>query len=430
MRYLFVVAIAILNSQYAQGADWMKLQSLEARDKSGSYSVVLIQPTVGSIDADNLSAGPFKDKPGIFNLYPSEFKDNKTIQLTRLSFVRRGMLIENDSTWNYLAMIEFGNNLLTGSSRTTENPNPQMTDLSFTYSGFETFKIRFGQFIAPGSHEAMKPVQAMEFLFPTQFALFTLLDWGLETTGDGTASNRPQYPNAGYRDIGVMIFDGFEFENGQQSYAVMVGNGNGISHWKDDGYADIHGRYFWTKKVQTLSSEIVLWGVSGQRKTRNSSSESTHRRERAGIDLKVDWDKWSFEIGHGFANGMIFHGTLGAGQPGVVNGSGQIASFLLLPDETAKGFNFGLGYRIDEKWYLGLRYDQINYGLKESVNERQFDTKTLSLQYKINENKPSRVVFNFESRHAKAPKLDSASAVNTFLSGLGDRATLSYFWFL
>ena len=68
--------------------------------------------------------------------------------------------------------------------------------------------------------------------------------------------------------------------------------------------------------------------------------------------------------------------------------------------------------------------------LNESINERKFSTLTLGTHYKIDPKLPTKILFNYELKDAIAPNLSGSSAVNQFLSGVGDRATVTLFWFL
>ncbi|NQZ17764.1 MAG: hypothetical protein HRT44_00670 [Bdellovibrionales bacterium] len=415
----------------AQAKDWVMLQGTEPNAEIKQRRMLFLQPQFAHTDGTPLAAGPFQGQKGIFNLNGPEFRDESALQIIRAFAMARGNMPGTEGKINYFGMLDFGENLKTGSERSVESPtNLQLADLSVTFNYIPFARLRLGQFLAPDSNETMKAIHVYDYVNYTNFTIFTMLDWNMPSSGDGTTANRPNHSNAGFRDIGLMLFDQFNLGSTSHTYSIMLGNGNGISRWENDDNMDIHMRYrFGWDWSKTCHMEWVLWGVNGGRNMIHNGRTQTFKRQRLGTDLELKLANWRIDVGLAEADGIIFHGTFGAGQPGISNGT-QIASFLTLPEENATGYYAGFNYDLMKQYTFGMRYDQINYGKRVSANERIFDTFTLSTQYKFKPTSPTRLMLNYEFRNAEAPNLADTSPINQFLAGVDDRVSLSLFWFL
>lgn len=426
-----LIFLPFFNTAYAK--DWVMLLGTEPNKEQKQRKMLFLQPQYATtLGSSKLSAGPFEGRKGIFNLNGPEFRDSSSLQIVRAFAMARGNVPKTNGKLSYFGMLDFGKTLMTGSERTTDHStNIQLADLSLTLNNLFISKVRLGQFITPGSNEMMKAVHVYDFINFTNFTLFTMLDWNMPGVGDGTTANRPSRPNSGFRDIGFMLFDKLSLKSTEHTYSIMLGNGNGITRWENDGHLDIHWRYrlAWTI-ADKKKLEFVLWGTEGKRDLDVSGVSTTFKRRRVGSDLELSLSDWRLELGYGHADGVIFHGTFGAGQPGIVSQSGTVASFLTLGDETARGYQIAVNYDYTKQYTFSARYDLINYGLKNAANERIFDTFTLSTQYKFSPTSPTRLVLNYELRNAEAPELPDTHVVNQFLSGVNDRISLNLFWFI
>lgn len=427
---VFLILSASPISSVANAGDWVMLQGTEPAESAELKTLLFLQPSFSYTKGSLLSAGPFKGKKGVFNLNGPDFRSSAEFYNARGFALIRGIVPKTDKKINFFGMVDFGKNLLTGSEKTTGNPrNFQIADISLTFNYLPFFRVRAGQFITPGSNEMMKAIHFYDYINYTNFTVFTMLDWNMPGPGDGTASNRPPFPNAGFRDIGIMIFDTFSIDFSKHTYALMFGQGNGISRFSNDKNIDVHGRYrsyFPFSKEKNL--EFILWGVKGKRKMSSNGAVQTFKRDRYGADLSVKWRNWRTEFSGAYGDGIIFHGTFGAGPPGLRNDKNQIASFLTLPSENAIGGHVSINYDISN-YVIGFRYDILGYGLRENLNGRIFQTLTLSAQYKFAKF-PTRLIFNYEWRQAEAPRLSSTHPVNQFLSNMDNRISLSLFWFI
>lgn len=427
---VFLLLLIALLSSAASAKDWVMLQGTEPAESSQLKTLLFLQPSFSYTKGSLLSAGPFKGEKGIFNLNGPNFRSSAELHNARGLALVRGVVPKTNRKINFFGMVDFGQNLLTGSEKTTKNPkNIQIADVSLTFNYLPFFRIRAGQFITPGSNEMMKAVHVYDYINFTNFTSFTMLDWNMPSAGDGTSSNRPRFSNAGFRDIGIMAFDTFSIYRSKHTYAFMLSQGNGINRFSNDENIDLHGRYrvhFPFSKEKSL--ECILWGVKGQRKLYSEGDIQTFKRKRFGIDLFAKWKNWRTELSGAYADGIIFHGTLGAGPPGLTNNKNQIASFLTLPLENAFGSHVSVTWDISN-YVIGFRYDILNYGMQKNINGRMFKTLTLSAQYKFGKS-PTRLILNYEWRQAEAPRLSDTHPVNQFLSDMDNRITLSLFWFV
>ena len=426
----FLILFITLAGSVAGAQDWVMLQATESVKSAELKTLLFLQPSFSYTKGSLLSAGPFKGKKGIFNLNGPDFRSSTEFHNARGLVLIRGFVPKTNKKINFFGMIDFGKNLLTGSEKTTKNPrNLQLADISLTFNYLPFFRIRAGQFIVPGSNEMMKAVHSYDYINFTNFTVFTMLDWNMPDAGDGTGSNRPRFPNAGFRDIGVMAFDTFSFYKSKHTYAFMLGQGNGINRFSNDKNLDFHGRYrFYFPFSKEKNLEFILWGVKGKRELYSKDSVQVFRRDRFGIDLSANWKNWRTELSGAYADGIIFHGTFGAGPPGLKNNKNQVASFLTLPSENAFGGHFSVNYDISS-YVVGFRYDFLNYGMRKNINGRAFRTFTLSAQHKFGTS-PTRLILNYEWRKAEAPRLSDTHPVNQFLSDMDNRITLSLFWFI
>ena len=330
---LFLIISTVLTSSVVSAKDWVMLQGTEPVKNIDLKTLLFLQPSFFYTKGSLLSAGPFKGEKGIFNLNGPDFRSSTEFYNARGLALIRGFVPKTNKKINFFGMLDFGKNLLTGSEKTTESPkNFRIADISLTFNYLPFFRIRVGQFITPSSNEAMKAIHFYDYINYTNFTFFTMLDWNMSSAGNGINLNRPRFPNAGFRDIGVMFFDTFSTYRLKHTYALMLGQGNGINHFFNDKNINLHGRYrSYFPLSEEKNLEFILWGIKGQRKMHSNDVAQVFKRDRFGVDLSVNWKNWRMELSGAYANGIIFHGTFGAGPPGLKNDKNQIASFLTLP---------------------------------------------------------------------------------------------------
>jgi predicted porin len=104
----------------------------------------------------------------------------------------------------------------------------------------------------------------------------------------------------------------------------------------------------------------------------------------------------------------------------------QVARYLLLPTDSADGYNLTAGYAILPTWEVFARYDRLNRGTDTATNERRFETWSLSTRYYFT--KSVYAVGSYEWRDFKAPRLADNAVPNTSLDTVDDRLAVRLYW--
>ncbi|HSG06327.1 MAG TPA: porin, partial [Nitrospiria bacterium] len=332
---------------------------------------------------------------------------------------------------NYFFLAEFGHNGLTHPT----NRLVEVTDASLTLNYVPGFRVRLGQFKVPGSEEGMQAIHVFDYINFTSAVDVLLLERFTDKTAGGPGDPNPlNGPVGGFRDVGIQVFESFLLSSKwEHSYAVMVGNGNGISREDNDNRKDVY--FYWaSEKVfggrgpRRQGWKFLGWYQRGDRTLFDSTrgSEKAYNRTRWG--LGTTFRKGRFRAAGEFirAKGMIFNGTFGAAPPGTTNSAGQTAYFEVLPEESADGWYLDLGYRLRPEVELDFRYDRLNRATESAFNERQFRTLTLGIQYFF---RPElRFTANYEIREAEAPRLPSSALPNRILEEVDPLASVQALW--
>lgn len=237
-KLTFLAGLSLCTTQAAQASNWLMLQGTEP-DNSAPRAKVwgFIQPEYQSTSGTELKAGPFKGQDMAPNQIRPDNKSNKTFNIRRARLGVRGTGFPLDPKVNYFFLAEFGNNGIT-----TRNKAGQITDASITLNHIEGARIRIGQFKTPTSEEGLQAIHVFNYVNFTNGTDQLLLE--RFTNGDGSdntdGANPPNGPVGAFRDIGVQVFDTFKKDNWEHSYAVMVGNGNGINRGDNDDNMDTY----------------------------------------------------------------------------------------------------------------------------------------------------------------------------------------------
>jgi len=209
------------------------------------------------------------------------------------------------------------------------------------------------------------------------------------------------------------------------SYAVMIGNGNGLNYSDNDSNRDLY-LYLSTEKVFGGAGpfreglKLFAWSQSGERMYdgNNDGVRETYKRDRSGIGVKYLKKPWRFTGEYMKGDGMIWNGpdkpswalTTGSGNPNASD-NGLNAK--------GKGWYIEGGYYIpNTQWQLDLRYDF--YARLDGANEQlDWKTTTLGLQYHIN--KRARLTFNYATRDISAKNYGPLAGPNANLDGIKNR---------
>lgn len=446
-----IVTAFILINQQCLAVDWVSLQGLEAEKKEQDVKIWgFLEPEYVRTDGTELSVGPYAGQEAAFNQNRPDNDTSSTFQVFRARLGVRGQWDYNKI--NYFFLTEFGNNGI------TVKDGPQLTDASVTLNYIKNMHIRFGQFKSPQGEEAQKAIHIFDwnrFTNTTDRLLlerFTDGNNGLRPDGNGgtiDVANGLNGPVNAFRDIGIQVFNTFTNENKREfTYAVMLGNGNGISRGDNDNNKDLYvllstEKVFGGRGPRRQGFKTYAWMIDGKRTfdyVNGVKSDQEFDRKRWGIGTTYRKKKLRFSAEYVWADGMIFNGSEGGAVPGtpannpaIPNPNLRTASLNYLVDNKANGWQLDFGYKVLPKLELAARYDVLNSatdglaapgGVDPSTGadpERKFSTFAIGAQYFFT--KKTRAIFNYEFRDAEAPNQDSSTVPNQILDGMDDRLT-------
>jgi len=462
-----LVALGLPSQGWA--ADWLTLQGTEAADTTHKVFGAA-QLTYTSNDCNALSGmaapngtptGNPKAGPGLNNgLYVNncrvgpEFRDTSGLVADTLLLGARGNLIPDRI--NYFLAVNAGENATTYLPfKTSRERLLSLTDASVTLSYIPGARIRAGLFKKPGPEELLQGIETADYIIPTDFMARVQVERfargnsksGAAIAGQGYAGNISSYgydSDAG-RDWGVQLFDAFKQGAWTHSYAVMLGNGNGI-HLKDEGYngkKDIN--LYWssehdlsgyspfyalpaTKGPLKHGVKLYAWHQQGVRNFETDASGTKSQdfdRIRYGVGVKA--------LGHLFgenrgehrlgvelmwANGMVFTAPTGNVAEGLFGGN--TLQFAAEKGNKAQGVAVDYGYYFDKNWQFDLRYSKDDLlhetaGVWLPVDRRVYTDITLGTSYHFTPK--TRLTFNYTLRdvgapNAAVPTAATAAAIN------------------
>lgn len=417
----------------AHSANWLMLQGAEP-DGSAPRAKVwgFIQPEYMSTDGTKLKAGPWSGQNAIFNQVRPNLKTNEGFNIIRARVGVRGTGFPLDSNVNYFFLAEFGNNGITAQG----GGSAKITDASVTLNHIDGARIRIGQFKTPGSEEGLQAIHVFDYINFTNATNGLLLERffdgdGADTfvtpagnSGAGGDANRPNGPVSAFRDTGIQVFDIFKVGSWEHSYAVMFGNGNGITRGDNDENRETY--LYWSseqvyggKGARRQGWKLFVWNQDGKRTLINNGA-GEYDRTRSGLGTTFKKGKYRAAFEYITADGMIFNGTDGGAVAGsAANGPGTTASFNMETKGEADGMYAHFGYAATPELELDARYDIYNRMTDVSAKERKFETITLGAQYFFN--KKSRLLVNYELRDAEAPNQASTTNANKILAGMDNR---------
>lgn len=442
---LVTAATAALGwSGQSAAADWVMLQGAEPPDSThrffgvvqASYSNYygckklegMVNPSSGSsTTAFGLLNGSYN---GNCRVGPELHDKQSDFNLDNLAFGLRGNLIP--AKINYFLLANAGMNSATYNPLDTVRARVvSLTDATLTFSYIPGVRVRAGLMKKPGPEEIYQAIDAMDYIWPTDFIQRVQTERFIRTNtkgtnmipgqSDGTASFKGYDGDAG-RDWGIQFFDAFKVGNWTSTYAAMIGNGSGIHDIKDYNSKKDLNLYF--------SSEYDLPGGKGPHKhgvklygyhqegTRNfevntsGSLSQDFKFVRYGIGAKAlgpifgearGKHRLGFELM--YADGMVFLSPTGnvideafGGQLGVAAEKGN----------KSRGFTLDYGYYLNDKWQFDVRYSRndelyatignIYWGASD---KRVIQHLTFGVNYHFSPQ--TRLTVNLEPRDVKAP---------------------------
>lgn len=439
----------------AQAANWLMLQGTEAVDAAPRTKVFgFLQPTYQK-DYSNISSAP---RPEPTRIGPN-LENQEQFQLMRARLGVRGTAMPIDSKVNYFMMAEFGHNGATDGGLYGERTPVRLMDASVTFNHIPGARVRAGLFKTPGSEEILQGIVNFNYINLTwagnqllmeRFAKGINCGAAAGTCGDGTLQlsefqGWDSTFGAG-RDTGVQVFDSFNSGEWEHTYAVMVGNGNGLEPGRatfgdgGSGGAKMDTYLYWAservfggKGPRREGWKSYIWTQTGERDfdaTDDASvNPTTHDRTRSGVGTYYRRGDWRLAAEYVQAKGMIFQGPEKPWFGIQTNGSTIDAANLDL-DGKADGWQVDVGYYVPgTKWELDARYDVLHRSSDHNNISADFSTLTAGVQYHLN--KKARITVNYEMREMEA--LDSTAPAGALAKGapkvadrLGIQATILF----
>lgn len=396
----------------ALGADWMTVAATEeGRDDVPVKVFGFLQPqvawipggTVEGLEAEALQ--PFEGTRPSFNLVYGRSPFSVVMQRARLG--ARGSIPKTDQKVSYLFLTEAGEVSLTRTSPFV------IADMSLTLSYVPGARVRIGQFKLPVMEEITQGVAtSMEFV---NFSS-TLQKLLLENPIQAGAYTGGAY---GFRDVGVQVFDGFQWGAVGASYALMVSNGSGLHAVDPDAAKDVSGRaeVAWVtkgEKHQGNRHELKAggWWLQGARTV--DGVDVTRVRRGAFVHLEQGWI-WSLvEVAQG-------EGALEAGFAPPFPGGAVVVA----PEGVGWGFvgQAGVRHTLGEdgpKMGLKARFDQYHQQIETPEALRRFQTITGGIE--LDPVPALRVLATYEHRSLAAP--DGTPDAQAIAASMADRIDL------
>ena len=408
---LLVAGIAgCLLTQSAYSANWLMLQGTETAKQGQSPRAHVWGFIQAQYQYDNSDPSTVPNPAGGYippKLIGPNLDSQNQFNVNRARIGVRGTGLPLDSKVNYFILAEFGNNGITAPG----GYNPALTDASITLNHIPGARVRSGMFKYPGAEEGLQAIHVFDYINFTSVSNQMLLE-RFPQEGDTNApptptpdANMAQYSRSvgAFRDVGVQVFDAFKVNNWEHSYAIMVGNGNGLNFGDNDDNKDLYlylstERIFGGKGGRREGAKMFAWYQDGKRTNANDRTQEQDRT-RAGLGVKYLKKPFRATAEYMQGEGMIFQG--------------QHRPLHIYNNLDAAGYYLEGGWYIaNTKWELDLRYD--SYTREENhptsnkgVDESTADTITVGTQYHFN--KKTRVNAEYASRDFKS----DTAAVNT-----------------
>ena len=444
----------LLLSANAFGANWLTLQGTEpegAEQLAKVWGFVQVQYQDDSSDPNG--AGGFIPP----KLIAPNWQSQSAFNVNRARIGVRGVAMPLDQKINYFLLLEMGNNGITE----PENSVAKATDASVTFNHLKGARFRAGLFKYPGSEEGLQAIHVFDYINFTWVTAQMMLERfpNANYTPNNPAHALPPETQfngfergvGAFRDVGVQMFDWFNVGNNWElSYAVMVGNGNGLNFSDNDDNKDTYvyasaEKIFGGKGPRRQGLKFFAWSQSGKRTadlTADTCSNGNafpacgaggtgristihnpveYDRDRMGFGVKYLRNGWRATAEYMKGEGMIWQAphnpSFGIG-PGTGNvaapGNGALAEGV--------GYYVEGGYRFpNSRWELDLRYDEYN---RLDGNQFQIDFKrtTLGAQYFFNPR--VRLAVNYEIREGNAPNFGPGAGPNGNVDGIDNRIAL------
>ena len=433
---LMIAGIAgCLITQSAYSANWLMLQGTET-EKQGEaprahvwgfiqaqYQYDTSDPNAGNAYIPPKLIGPNLDSQNQFN-----------VNRARLGV--RGTGFPLDSKVNYFLLAEFGNNGITAPV-----DGKHLTDASVTLNHIPGARVRVGLFKYPGAEEGLQAIHVFDYInftavtnqlllerFPNENYTSNVVP---QTLPPGQSLSAFDKSVGAFRDVGIQVFDTFKVSNWEHSYAVMVGNGNGLNYGDNNNNKDVY--LYWSSELvfggkggRREGMKLFAWNQSGKRYLDNTD-DSVHNpqqydRDRSGLGIKYLKRPFRASAEYMDGEGMIFQGP---DKPTFDVNSNPATD----PDTNPAGGDGSNGkangYYVEGGWYIpntnweiDLRYDVYNR-LDGDRFEFKYSGVTLGTQYHFN--KKTRINAEAAFNEGEAKNFAAGAGPNANLDGIDTR---------
>jgi hypothetical protein len=414
----------------AQAANWLLLQGTEPEGSAARAKVWgFLQAQYQKDFSEPNAAGAYVPP----KLIGPDLTSQSAFNVNRARIGARGTGFPLDSKVNYFLLLEMGNNGITYPGKSFA----KVTDASVTFNHIPGARVRAGLFKYPGAEEGLQAIHVFDYINFTEVSNQLLLERfpnqsftpnvPPQTLPPATPLNAFDRPVGAFRDVGVQVFDAFNMANNWQvSYALMVGNGNGLNYSDNDNNKDKYGylsiaKIFGGQGPRQEDFKAFIWTQRGKRTAdlTGSGNFQQYTRNRSGGGLRYLQKPFRFTAEYMKGDGMIFIGPdkptfdFNGAAPGGNGATGK-----------ASGWYVDGGWYVPKtKWELDLRYDLYDR-LKDDRFEMKFKTWTAGVQYHFN--KKSRVAFNYAWRNDEAINFPSGAGPNANLDGVKNRLGIQY----
>ena len=409
------IGVALLTcASAAQSANWLMLQGTEKDGQSKRTHVWgFVQAQYQDDNSDAFVNGGGAELYIPPKLVGPNLDSQSQFNVNRARIGIRGTGFPLDNKVNYFILAEFGNNGITYG-----DDGKHLTDASITLNHIPGARIRMGLFKTPGAEEGLQAIHVFDYINFTNVTNQLLLErfpqegdpnQGATAIPNASMNNYSRAVGA-FRDTGIQIFDTFKASKWEHSYAIMLGNGNGLNYGDNDDNKDLY--LYW-------SSELVFGGKGGRREglklfvwnqdgKRTDAFDITKEQDRKRTGLGVKYLQRPFRISAEYmeGEGMIFQGPH---RPGHIFNDGE-----------AEGFYVEGGWYIpNTNFEIDIRYDEYtrdeNHPTSAADDETTFETVTLGAQYHFN--KKTRLNIEYSDRTNES----DTTAVNNQHEGVDGR---------
>jgi len=263
----FVALFALLFVGFAVGpvwaVNWFMLQGTEAPGaehlRFGGFATIVYQNNGGG----KIPAGFYAGQPNVSGVVSPNMRSSAETNLNKLQLCARGAI---DDDLSYSMRVLGGNN----SATSIDSGNRlRLIETSMTFNHLPGVRARIGLFKTPGAEESAGFVAPVDYINLTTMTKMLQQEKFVESDGSDPVDDNSPAKAGCCRDFGLMLFNAFQVQKWELSYAVMLGNGHGLSiedkNDNPEGYLYCSVEYFFGRGQgkQRQGWKFFAWGQEG-----------------------------------------------------------------------------------------------------------------------------------------------------------------------